>query len=65
VSSATISYHINNLLQSKIIKIDRTENRYSYLIDHELLEEIINGLKEDLKVNGHMKPDETGIELIK
>lgn len=50
VSSATISYHINNLLQSKILKIDRTENRYGYLVDHELLEEILNGLKEDLKI---------------
>lgn len=48
VSSATISYHISNLLQAKIIKIDRTENRYGYLIDHELLENVINGLKEDL-----------------
>lgn len=49
VSSATISYHINNLLQSKIIKIDRSESRYSYVVDHELLEEIFNGLKDDLK----------------
>jgi DNA-binding transcriptional ArsR family regulator len=47
VTSATISYHINNLLQSKIIKIDRTENRYGYVVDHKLLEEIISGLKED------------------
>lgn len=49
VSSATISYHINNLLQSKIIKIDRTDNRYSYVVDHELLEKTINGLIQDLK----------------
>jgi len=51
VSSATISYHINNLLQSKIIKIDRKDNRYGYVVDHKLLEEIINGLKEDLRIS--------------
>lgn len=49
VSSATISYHISNLLQSKIIKLDRTENRYSYVVDYKVLDEIINGLKDDLK----------------
>lgn len=49
VSSATISYHINNLLQSKIIKIDRAESRYSYVVDHETLEKTINGLMQDLK----------------
>lgn len=49
VSSATISYHLNNLLQCKIIKMDRSENRYSYVVDYNLLEEIVNGLKDDLK----------------
>ncbi len=49
VSSATISYHINNLLQSKAIKLDRTDNRYGYLVDYKVLEEIIKDLKEDLK----------------
>lgn len=53
VSSATISYHINNLLQSKIIKIDRKDNKYGYVIDYNLIEEIINGLKEDLKAPGN------------
>jgi DNA-binding transcriptional ArsR family regulator len=49
VSSATISYHVNNLLQAKIIKLDRTENRYGYVVDHKLLEDLIEGLMEDLK----------------
>lgn len=48
VSSATISYHLNNLLQAKIIKIDRTDNRYGYVVDHELLELICNELMKDL-----------------
>lgn len=50
VSSATISYHINNLLQSKLIKIDRTESKYGYIVDHKLVEEVIKGLKEDLRI---------------
>ena len=50
VSSATISYHINNLLQSKIIKIDRADNRYSYVVDHELLVETFKQLMQDLKI---------------
>lgn len=49
VSSATISYHVNNLLQAKIIKLDRTENKFGYAVDYNLLDKIINGLNEDLK----------------
>ena len=49
VSSATISYHVNNLLQAKIIKLDRTENRFGYVVDYKLLDELTDGLKEDLK----------------
>ncbi len=48
VSSATISYHLNNLLQAKVIKLDRTDNKYGYVVDYKLLEEIIKGFKEDL-----------------
>lgn len=49
VSSATISYHINTFLTSKLIKLDKGKNRLNYIIDYELLEEVIRGLKEDLK----------------
>lgn len=49
VSSATISYHISNLLTSKVIKMDKTDNKYGYVVDFELLEEIIKAFKEDLR----------------
>ncbi len=49
VSSATISYHINNFLTSKVIKLDRTNNKYRYVVDYELLEETIKAFKEDLR----------------
>lgn len=49
VSSATISYHLNNLLTSKIIKMDRIENKYGYVVDYDLLNRTIEELKEDLK----------------
>jgi len=48
VSSATISYHINNLLQARIIRLDRVESKYSYVIDYEFLENSLKGLKKDL-----------------
>lgn len=48
VSSATISYHINNLLTSKVIKFDRSDNKYKYKVDYELLERAIDEFKEDL-----------------
>lgn len=49
VSSATISYHINNLIQSKVIKLDKTDNKYGYIVDYELLERAMKDFKEDLK----------------
>ncbi|WP_406243323.1 ArsR/SmtB family transcription factor [Tissierella carlieri] len=48
VSSATISYHINNLLQAKVIKLDRIDNKYGYVVDYELLDKVIKDFKEDL-----------------
>lgn len=48
LTSATISYHINNLLTSKVIKMDKSDSRYSYVVNYELLEEVILALKEDL-----------------
>ena len=49
VSSATISYHINNLLTSKIIKLDKVDNKHFHVVDYDLLEEVIRGIMEDLK----------------
>lgn len=49
VSSATISYHINSFLTSRLIKLDKGKSKLNYIIDYELLEEVIRGLKEDLK----------------
>lgn len=49
VSSATISYHINNFLTSKVIKLDKGNSGFKYVIDYELLKNIIKGFKEDLK----------------
>ena len=48
VSSATISYHINNILAAKIIKMDKSNNKFGYVIDYELLEETIEEFKKDL-----------------
>lgn len=53
VSSATISYHLNNLLQAKIIKLDRTDNKYGYVIDYPVLESVVNGLWDDLGKPSH------------
>src|SRR5699024_5280613 len=47
VSSATISYHINNLAKSKIIKVNSPNERYKYTIDYKLLDEVIEDLKKD------------------
>lgn len=48
VSGATISYHINNLVTSKIIKLDVDNNKYGYLVNYELLEDCFKSLKEDI-----------------
>ena len=48
VSSATISYHINNFLTSKVVKMDKSNNKFGYIIDYELLENTIKEFKKDL-----------------
>lgn len=48
VSSATISYHLNAFLTSKVIKLDKKYNKLCYTVDYELLKEIINDFKVDL-----------------
>ena len=49
VSSATISYHLNSFLTAKIIKLDNINKKFSYVIDYEVLDLILNDLKNDLK----------------
>lgn len=49
VSSATVSYHISNFLTSKVIKVDRSKQKYGYIVDYELIERTIQEFREDLK----------------
>ena len=49
VSSATVSYHISNFLTSRVIKVDRSKQKYGYLVDYDLIEQTIKEFKEDLK----------------
>lgn len=48
VSSATISYHINELLKSKIITLGNQNKKFSYVVDYDYLTEIIEDMKIDL-----------------
>jgi DNA-binding transcriptional ArsR family regulator len=49
VSSATISYHINEFLTSGIVYLNRDSNKkFDYRVDYDKLNEVINFLKEDL-----------------
>lgn len=49
VSSATVSYHMSNLLTSKIIRLDKVDNKPSHVVDYDLLKEVIRGFMDDLK----------------
>ena len=52
VSSATISYHINEFLTSGIVSINRNANKKAgYTIDYDKLERVIENLREDLNFN--------------
>lgn len=48
VSSATISYHINAFLTSKIIILDSSNKKFNYVVNYALLEEILRDFKSDL-----------------
>lgn len=48
VSSATISYHMNELLNSKIVTLENQNKKFSYIVDYDLLETMIEDLKTDL-----------------
>lgn len=49
VTSATISYHINNLAVAKILKIGKTNDKVNYQVDFDFLHEVLDGLHEDLR----------------
>jgi DNA-binding transcriptional ArsR family regulator len=49
VSSATISYHINEFLTSGVVIISRDKNKKAgYIVDYHRIEEVIENLKKDL-----------------
>jgi DNA-binding transcriptional ArsR family regulator len=48
VSSATISYHINAFLTAKIITLDNSNKKFSYVLNYRLLDELWTELKKDL-----------------
>jgi len=47
VSQPTISYHINNLLLSKIILIERSDNKYQYKVNFEQLQKAYTAMLKD------------------
>ncbi len=50
VSSATISYHLNEFLNSGILYLNKGKNqKFGYMVDYKKLDEVFNELKEDLK----------------
>lgn len=48
VSSATISYHLNNLVTAKLIFLSQQEGKYTYKVNHAFIEKCIGDLTEDL-----------------
>ena len=52
VSSATISYHLSNLLKAKIIKSGISNDKYNYMVNYIFLKEVISGFKEDIGFPG-------------
>jgi DNA-binding transcriptional ArsR family regulator len=48
VSSATISYHLNNLATSKLITLLQQDGRYYYAVNHDFIEQCCSDLKKDL-----------------
>lgn len=47
VSSATVSYHLNNLVTAKVIYLKQSEGRYTYQVNKEFIAKCIEDLKED------------------
>lgn len=50
VSSATISYHLNALVTAKIIKLDKSKNKFGYILDWGFIESAFHDLKGDLGI---------------
>lgn len=48
VSSATISYHLNNLVTAKLIYLAQSEGKYTYKVNHEFIGKCIKAMTEDL-----------------
>ncbi len=51
VSSATVSYHLNNLVTAKVIYLKQSEGRYTYQVNREFIAKCIDDLKEDLMLH--------------
>lgn len=48
VSSATVSYHINNLTLSKVLKLNKPGGHFPYIPDYDFLEDILTSFKDNL-----------------
>lgn len=47
VSQATISYHISNLVTSKILVLEKNEGKFAYRVNFQQLEDIFQSMLED------------------
>lgn len=50
ITSATVSYHANNLLITNLLKMERYENKTYYSLNKDTLREMINFIKKDLEL---------------
>lgn len=48
VSSATVSYHLNELINAKIVTLENQNKKYSYIIDYGFLTQLLEEFKIDL-----------------
>ena len=48
VTSATVSYHLNNLVTAKLIYLEQHEGRYTYKVNADFIEECVVELRKDL-----------------
>ncbi len=49
VSSATISYHLNNLVTAKLIYLAQIEGKYTYKVNEEVIKRTFDGFMRDLE----------------
>ncbi|MDR7857910.1 winged helix-turn-helix domain-containing protein [Tissierella sp.] len=50
ITSATVSYHANNLLITNLLKMERNENKTYYSLNKETLREMIEFIQNDLEL---------------